>query len=416
MFATRLSVVSLLTLVLLVSGSGQAQNVYADDNAAANTVTGFTVSGPSLTTPTTYLTNGAGLPGVFAANHTAAISYGSFPNCLFVSDANSSSPFPTGDVAAYMIGTGGVLTPVGNAFDPTNTFGANKGIPLALDRRVGFPYLFAAFTGENKIVFFKVSLNNCLPFYSSSTPATGVFGAPVAGMAVSPAGPHVLVVTYQDGSLQTFKILGGTLAPTGPPVSSTGFTAQGGAPEGVDITANGKFAIFGDRQTIAEVEVAPILPSGLLGPTVDYGGPALASGVNLGPAADSENVWLSPGLTGGLYYAYISNNASRQVTTVKVSPLTGVVTTIPSTSCTAGFTNPTNLNNPTGFFLSGGIGTLATTGTGSVIYVAELGTPSSIAVVKVQASGCTREAPGSPYIDAASNAMTTLSVYPARTF
>jgi len=392
------------------------QFVYVDDNNGPNTVTVFPVSGFALATPASYTTFGNGVPGQDGGAEQVVASYSSV-NCLYVSDANGSVPFPNGDIASFVI-NGPSTVFVANTIDPSATGGPNKGIPLAVDRRTGFPYLFAGFTSSNEIAFFKINPSTCQPFWSSSTTAVGVSGAPLEALAVSAAGPHILIATYADGSIQSFKVGGGVLIPTGPPFQSTGFTTQFGVPDGIDITANGKFAIFGDRNSIAEVEVSKIMPSGALTPTVDYGGPANASGVNLGPGVGAENVWISPGVMAGNNYVYVSNNLSRQVTTIKLAPAAGIVTAIPSTTCTGLFTNPTNLNNTSGWMFNAGIQTEQTTGTGGVIYVAEFGTPSSVAVLKVQNTGCTREAVpfGSPFTDPASNAATGVAVFPPRPF
>jgi 6-phosphogluconolactonase (cycloisomerase 2 family) len=112
---------------------------------------------------------------------------------------------------------------------------------LAVDRRVGFPFLFASFTGESKIVYFKVAPNTCQLSYVSSTLAVGVGGRPPEAIAVSPAGPRVVVAAYADGSVQSFKIMGGTPVPQAL-FNSTGFINQGGQPTGVDITKNSKYA------------------------------------------------------------------------------------------------------------------------------------------------------------------------------
>jgi hypothetical protein len=402
------------------------QYVFVNDNnttPGSNTATSFLRSGPilSLIAGSPFGTTGSGHGTYFAANQQVAISYGgSNKDCLFVSDPDATSTYPNGDVASFVINTGGTLTYVANAVDPTSTSGPNKrGVALAVDRRVGFPYLFASFTGESKIVFFKVNPTTCQAFYVSSTPAVGVNGGAAEGMAVSITGPHILAAGYQDGSIQSFKIGGGTLTPTQPPFKSTGFINQGGQPAGVDITKNGKFAVFGDNQFNTEVEVAKILsPSGKLkNPTVDYGGAANASGVNLGPGSNSTNVWISPQLTAGQAYLYVSNNFSGQVTTAKLTPA-GVLSAIPPGSCTGLFTNPTTLNNPSGWFFSAGIHTVTTTGSGNLLVVAEYGVPSSVALLKVQnPTGCTREAPASPFTDPFSNnGLYSVSVFPSRPY
>ena len=427
---SRLSLGMLLATVVATSPSLlRAQPttfVYVNDNNSSfglNSATGYQAvgGGLSIIAGSPFGTTSTGLGTFLAPVQEVAISYG-VPNqaCLYVSDPLGTSAFPNGDVAAFLINTTtGVLTLVGNYDDPTDTSGPNKlGIPLAVDRRLGFPYFFAAFTAENAIAFFKVNTSTCQLFYASSTTAIGLSGGSVQGMAVSKAGPKILVTTYGDGSIQSFKILGGTLGAL-PIFNSTGFmnASQRGIPAGVDITRNGRFAVFGDDQGgFTEVEVAKILSSGALAPTVDYGGPVIASGVNLGPGLNSQNIWISPGPVGGLNYLYVTNDGSGQVTTAHLSIITGVVSQIASSACTAGYTNPTALN-PGSWIFPAGVHTLKTTPSGSGIVVAEYGAPSSVAALAIQnASGCTRELSTSPFADPFSNSLYSIDVFPSRQY
>lgn len=421
----RLVFASVAAIAVLSPFQLHAQYVYVNDNnpaPSANTVTGFVaVPGPALSivTGSPFATTSTGYGAYHAPNQQVAISYSPSQNCLFVSDPLGNSAFPTGDFAAFSINPStGSLTFVGNFNDPSNTSGANKLLPLAIDRRQGFVYLFAAFTGEGKIAFYKINTATCQAFWSSSTPAVGLGGTPVVSMAVSKTGPHVLVVSYDDGSIQSFKIGGGVLTPLAQFVS-TGFTNQGGIPQSVDITKNGQYAVFGDRQSgLAEVEVAQILPTGNLAPTVDYGGPANASGVNLGPGLDSQNVWLSPGVTSGKFYLYITNNGSGQVSTARLDPTTGVVSN--AGTCTAGFTNPTALA-PLAWTVAAGLHTGNNSATGAGLVVAEFGTPSSVGLLRIQpATGCTKEVTGSPFADPNSNftfsGLQSIEVFPSRSY
>ena len=427
LFQLVLVSVASLAVTLLSPFQLQAQYVYVNDNnpssGGLNTATGYAiVPGPALSivSGSGFATTSTGYGAFPAPNQQVAISYSSSQNCLFVSDPLGNSAFPTGDFAAFLINTSnGSLTLVGNFNDPSNTGGANKLLPLAIDRRVGFVYLFAAFTGEGKIAFYKINTATCQAFWSTSTPAVGLSGAPVVSMAVSKAGPHVLVVSYGDGSIQSFKIGGGILTPLAK-FNSTGFTSQSGRPQSVDITKNGKYAVFGDAQSgVAEVEVAQIMsPTGTLAPTVDYGGPAVASGINLGPGLDSQNVWLSPALVLGNFYLYITNNGSGQVTTARINQTTGVVSN--AGVCTAGFTNPTTLA-PLAWSRAAGLHTTKTTAAGVDLVVAEDGTPSSVALLAIQnASGCTKEVTSSPFVDPFSNftftGLESIDVFPSRPY
>ena len=413
--------VAVLAVAVLCAFPLQAQSVYVNDNnpgSGANSATGYTYSAGNL----------ASIVGSPFA--TGSTGYGAFPapvqevagniagsNCLFNSDPIGSSSFPSGDVASFLIGTGGALTLIGKYNDPSNGGFTNKYIPLAMDRRPGFPYFFAAFTGEGKIVFYKVG-PNCQLFYASSTTAIGLGGLPVMSMAVTRAGAHVLVVAYGDGSIQSFKIGGGILTPL-PALISTGATNQSGLPESVDITRNGRYAVFGDNQPgFAEVETARIQPTGVLTPTADFGGPLVASGVNLGPGLNSRDVWISPAAAAGKFFVYITNNGSGQVTTARVSQLTGAVTT--TGTCTGGFTNPTTMF-PSSWTAAAGLHTVATTGTGQNLVVAEQGTPSSVALLQIQnGTGCTKEYSASPFADPNSNftftGLDSIDVFPSRPY
>lgn len=399
-----------------------AQYVYVDDNnstSGGNTATGFSVTWPTLSIlpGSPYATFGTGLGKFFAPVQEVAISYGSsYKSCLFVSDPLATSTFPNGDIAAFTINTSnGTLGYVGSFTDPTDTSGPNYyGISLAIDRRVGFPYLFAGFSGEGKIAFYKVDPSTCKLYWASSTTAAGTSGRPAQGLAVSKNGPHILAVTYGDGSVQSFKIVGGSLVAR-PLFNTTGFGSQGGMPQGVDITRNGQFVVFGDDQPgAAEVEVAAVMTNGSLGATVDFGGPANAGGAVLGPGLNSQNIWISPGQVAGQNYLYISNNYSNQVTTAPLLPSGQVLSPL---TCTAGFTNPTTLT-PGVWNFPAQLHTLNNTASGTRIVVAEYGTPSSVALLRVQnATGCTKEVPSSPFVDVNSNhGLFSLDVFPSRPF
>ena len=294
---------------------------------------------------------------------------------------------------------------MGNFYDPTNTASYNHVIPLAIDRRPGFPYLFAAFSGENKIVFFKVA-TNCQLVWVSSTLATSPAGASVLAIAVSRAWAHIVVVTYGDGYVQSFNIVGGTLTPN-PVVLGTGL------PQGVDITRNGRWAVFGDWQTGGtQVEVSPIALSGTLGPLVNN---ILVGGT------DSRNVWLSPGTVGGNpnnFYLYVTNKASGQVSTFKINQVSGAITLLGP--CPPGYTVTTTLFNPGTWIYPAGLHTTATGGAGTRLVVAEYGVPSSVSLLKINGpTGCMKElvSTGSPFPDPSSNnGLESIDVFPSRPY
>jgi sugar lactone lactonase YvrE len=187
--------------------------------------------------------------------------------------------------------------------------------------------------------------------------------------------------------------------------NSTGFAA-GNWPGGVDITKDGKYAVFGDIPTVngfTTVEVSNI-SSGKLTATNVYG-----SDGSLGSATNSNNVLLSPDES----VVYISNNSSGQVTAAFFNTSTGAVTN--------GCVSPTLRKYFGTWFYTSGLSNGGTTGTGGNLYVAEWGggLSSSIGVLGLTKSGgsCTLMETGySPITDANSIGLLTVGAYPPRPF
>ena len=123
----------------------------------------------------------------------------------------------------------------------------------------------------------------------------GLQGGVIDGMAIH---GNMMVVTYGDGSIQSFNISAGVPVSNGDEQNSTGSRRGNTYPSGIDITQDGHYAIFGDTSPFTIVEVSDI-SSGKLTPTVVY---------RLGNALNSSNILLSPDET----LLYISNNQSRQ--------------------------------------------------------------------------------------------------------
>ena len=69
---------------------------------------------------------------------------------------------------------------------------------------------------------------------------------------------NLLVVTYVDGSIESFETSNGEPVPSGDKQNSTGFVEEGDEPGGVDITSDGHYAIFGDVSVTTTVEVSDI--------------------------------------------------------------------------------------------------------------------------------------------------------------
>jgi len=411
--STRLVFAALVALALTFPFHLEGQPwVYVNDNnqtVGGNTASLFDFSsvGPTLTYIAPYATTSTGIAFMPVPNQVVAAAYNTGVSCVFASDPLGDSTFPTGDVAAFTVGGGGVLTLVGLFDDPTNTSGNNDLLTLAIDRRKNEPLLFAVFQDEQKIVSFKINTHTCALSWIASKTAIGLNnGWPIAmGINNTPDAHDMLVVSYGDGSIQAFKNAGGVLTPT-PAILSTGFTGHSAIPQGLDITENGEYAVFADSNgPTTELEVSPILAGGL-GATTDY--PALNA------EDDSENVWLSPGAVGGKYYVYVTNNTSGAVSTFRITDGTGVIT--PAGACGGGYTNPTPLR-PLSWSYPAGLHTIKTTTSGADLAVTEFGVPSSVALLEIQnATGCTKEAAGSPFTDSNSNDLNSLDVLPSRPY
>jgi len=108
----------------------------------------------------------------------------------------------------------------------------------------------------------------------------GLQGGPVGGMAVHGS---MMIVTFGDGSIASVDISAGQPMSNGDAQNATGY-ANDHLPNGVAITADGHFAIFGDASTVTTLEVSDIA-SGRLTATVVH---------DVGSAWNSANVALSP--------------------------------------------------------------------------------------------------------------------------
>src|SRR5262249_31047474 len=149
---------------------------------------------------------------------------------------------------------------------------------------------------------------------------------------------------------------------------------------GIDITSDGRFAIFGDTSTAVVVEVSDI-SSGKLKPTVVYKSNA---------AISSSNILLSPDES----VLYIANTQGDRVSAAFFDKSTGKL----SGGCTSGFIRGYSSE----WLYLGGLALSSTTGNGGGVYVAEFGAPGTIGLVQFKSAGgkCTmRETNLSPRVD-----------------
>ncbi len=230
----------------------------------------------------------------------------------------------------------------------------------------------------------------------------------MSGMAVNNS---VLVVAYGDGSIQSFNVTGGIPVPNNDLQNSNGYGGHAvttprnapGLPASVDITQDGRFAIFGDISAVTTIEVAS-LGSGTLGKTKVY---------TVGNGIDAGNIRLSPDET----MLYIANSEGGSVTAAFFKN-TGVVTPGCASATLKNFNVRPWLGN---------VVARDAQGTGGVLYVAEFGRdhqevnhgPSSlvgILTITSNGSSCTLTETDTSPLDLSTPGVLTLGVYPPRPF
>ena len=232
----------------------------------------------------------------------------------------------------------------------------------------------------------------CTLSFVSDVFAAGLNGGTVDGMAVH---GNMMVVTYGDGSIESFNTSAGVPVSNGDQQYSTG-SVDDHLPNSVIITRDGHYAIFGDASTRTTVEVSDI-SSGKLTPSIAY---------SLGPAWNSGSISLSADEK----LLYVSNTSGAQVTVAFFDNTTGVVRQGCTSSTLAGYYSK--------FVYAGNIRLQNATGHGGMIYVPEFGTggKSFIALLQLTVSGSTctvAEAPGSPVTGPARGAtVLSIAAYP----
>jgi hypothetical protein len=304
----------------------------------------YLASGTQLTFQNTVPVGGFGIQGgFFGTSRVTSIPSVSAP-CLYVSNAASNN-----------IGSISLQTQqlAGNFSGSQTDDGSSNGIGLAANSN----YLYASFTTSNTIATFALQ-GGCGLTFLGDISATGLQGGSVTGMAVNGS---ILVVAYGDGSIQSFNVTGGVPVSNNDLQNSTGYTARNqywfagpSMPSGVDITQDGRFAIFGDISATSSVEVSS-LTTGKLGTTVAY-----SVGRVEGVLVDAGAIRLSP--DGKLLY--IANSESATVTAAYFDSTTGVITHGCSSPTLRGFNSRPWL---------GSVMPRDTSGTGNVLYVAEFG-------------------------------------------
>ena len=368
----------------LAAAAGKPHYLVTNDDAngfSSSTVTFYTVrAGGLLTMKGQVATGGKGIAGgYFAANRVNILDNGK-SECVYASDAGS------GDIAGIVVQT---LKLGGSAKGSGNDGGTSNGIGMAMNSQ----YLYASFTDSSNIGAFQVKPGCKLKFVGDVT-VGGLQGGVIDGMAIH---GNMMVATYGDGSIESFNISGGMPVSNGDKQNSTGSHGGNAYPNGITITQDGHYAIFGDTATSTIVEVSDI-SSGKLAPTVVY---------RLGNGISSSNIMLSPDET----ILYVSNTQGDRITAAFFDTSTGKL----SRGCTSGHLK----GYVTDWSYLGALALEAATGTGDVVYVAEFGAPSSIGMIKVKSAGgkCTlKESSTSPVADPNSPGLLSIGVFAPRTF
>jgi hypothetical protein len=366
-------------------------------NQIALYVAAGTDMAPTLTPVNQIYTGGFGSYGGFFGTPRVASAPDVNTNCVYVSNSGDNTISPFALNSQTFVGTySGSLT--------------DSGIPDGIGMAVNGRYLYAGYGDSQSIGVFSTSPGCGLTFLQD-VPAAGKNGGSPTGIAVR---NNLLVVSYGDGSTQSFDVTNGIPAPNNDLRNSRGFAGPttglnqplANIPNGVDISQDGRWAIFGDTSTLSLVEVSPTfsLAHTQLGSTRPY--------YTLGNNVDAGDVHLSPDGT----LLYMVNNESGTVTAAFFNNATG----LPTKGCTSA-----PLRNFNFLPWYGQIVTRDTTGTGKVLYVAEFGRfvdeqgpPSAVGILTITVNGnsCTlAESPNSPVAVPLTGAL-SLGAYPPRPY
>lgn len=345
-----------------------------NDFSQGNSATFFAISGGTLTQSAVVNTGGTGNDGIGSvATKRITIVQNQTQSCAFVADAGSN------DVAGIAI----------SSLSATGTFKGSSGDTSSLGMAVvnNGRYVYAGFTGSGTIGTYQI-LSGCKLQFLADTPAVGLSGSPLLDMK---ALKNILVVSFQDGSIESFNIAAGVAVSNGDLQYSTGH-GQNNFVAGVDIDATAHYAAFGGTADPAVIEISDI-SSGKLTPTVVYS--------NLGPNTGSEAIWFSP----DDQWLYFSGFNSGKITATNFSSTTGNVT-VGCTSATLKGGND-----------QAGLATALPGGDGSIIYVAEPETSVGIVRISESKPACELiETPSSPVHDGNTITLESIAAFPPRRF
>ncbi len=386
-FGKKISTIACTSLLIaLISTGGFAAThprylITNDDVFGPNTVTIYSVEaspdGPKFVGKKVIPTGGQGLDGGYFAGVGVLLASDGVQQCVFAADSASS------DVAGIVLSTQKVTGDFpGSSLDN----GGLNGVTLAANDR----FVYASYSGTYTIATYKIQPGCKLQFIKD----VDAIGKDLGMAGPMAANGNVLVVTYGDGSIESFDISNGVPVPNGDEQFSSG-SKTGNNPSGVVLTQDGYYAIFGDISGTTTVEVSDI-SSGKLAATVVY---------TVGGGVDANNVLLSPDES----MLFVDNNKSGTVTAAFFDKTIGVVS--------AGCTSPVLKGFGVGWFYGAGLATASNTGNGGYVYVAEDGLLSAIGVLQLQVNGDSCELTETSHShapDSQSQGLRSLAVYPSR--
>jgi hypothetical protein len=403
LFLTALLSFSTLVTALAADKSSPAPATYLvtnDDGVLHSYVSFFTPGGAQGTSTLTFSfdvgSGGLGIAGGYFGLPRLAMLPTASPQCVYASNAG------TGDIAGIDIQTH-LLT--GNFRGSDDDAGDAMGIGVAQNAN----YLYAGYSASNTIGAFAIQ-PGCQLSFLGDVPAAGLNGGSVSGMALH---GNILVLAYADGSIESFNIANGLPVSNGDAQNSTAYNQHNIAfPDGVDITSDGHYAIFGDSAVNVTLEVSDI-SSGHLTTTVPYtlGGGASAVGPSFRARLSGINsgaLRLSPDQS----MIYIANNEVGSVAATFFNAQTGTIAGGCSSSSLRGYYNP--------WAFTGSVVTRDNTGNGGLLYVSEYGYGGSyLGILTITSNGtsCTlAETSGSGVQDLLTDGLLSITTYPPRQF
>jgi len=380
-------------------GASSEHYVLANDNSLPENLAtvmklGGTSKNPVLTVGET-LQTGVSQPFGGFATPTVQIIRAGADVCVFI---GNTPGLGGNDISAFQYPG---LQLVGNYSDPQVQ--STSTIAIAAHGS----YLFAGYmstVGDFYLDTWQINSDCSLSLLHTVIPAN-----PIGSLAVTPNGQVLLASYTYFGEVGSFSIASdGSLTPHGPYDEGDGEGGWGG----VDITADGKYALFNitsypsppNDDPYTQVNILPINSDGTLGKPYIFGGDG-----TLGLGYGAGAIRLSPNQK--FIFTSDIDSGSQQITSLNFTESPLDVTY----GCIA---KPRNLEQPTSI---GGLATALPSGSGGGLYVTETSSRTASAAVALfginPTTGCLKEAPQSPFsINNLESELNWVAVWPPRPF